>query len=172
MLCVAIPLAAADLFVKATEPTQPWAYHQRSYGWLVLSVGTARGHVRWSRRSRPCSSRPLQAFSPAGILGNSLSAAWNDMQVPNPLRDRRRPTRSIAFNLADVWALAGILAARARDRHLADPEPRPAAADGTKCAPRAGRAFGGSSSDSRSLIVWTNLDVRVENVEYDEEGCR
>src|SRR5262245_50227973 len=38
MFAVALPLAAADLVVKASEPTQPWAYHQRSIGWLVFCL--------------------------------------------------------------------------------------------------------------------------------------
>jgi lipoprotein signal peptidase len=45
----------------------------------------------------------------AGILGNSLSAAWNDMAVPNPLVLGGEHA-FIAFNLADVWALSGIFA--------------------------------------------------------------
>jgi len=42
------------------------------------------------------------------VLGNTLSAAWNDLTVPNPIVVRGE-TGVIAFNLADVWALLGIV---------------------------------------------------------------
>jgi hypothetical protein len=108
MLSVAIPLAAADLFVKATVPTQPWAYHQRSLAWLVLSVCLLTGMFLIAQiPSLPVA--PAAGVLAAGILGNALSAAWNDMAVPNPLLIGGDDP-SIAFNLADVWALSGILA--------------------------------------------------------------
>src|SRR5690606_12950196 len=37
-LLVALPLAAADLAVKATWPTPWWAYHQRSLAWVLLCL--------------------------------------------------------------------------------------------------------------------------------------
>ena len=43
MLGVALPLATADLVVKANEPTEPWAYHERSLGWLLLSLSCSAG---------------------------------------------------------------------------------------------------------------------------------
>ena len=43
MLCVALPLAAADRLVKTTIPTPQWAYHERSFGWLALSLGLFAG---------------------------------------------------------------------------------------------------------------------------------
>ena len=43
MLCVSLPLVAADLYVKATEPTPDWAYHDRSLGWLALSIALFGG---------------------------------------------------------------------------------------------------------------------------------
>jgi hypothetical protein len=108
MLGVAVPLATVDLVVKATEPTAPWAYHQRSYAWLVLSVALLAGMVVISQIPSRLVA-PAAGILAAGILGNGLSAAWNDMEVPNPLvvgGDRA----FIAFNLADVWALTGIVA--------------------------------------------------------------
>jgi len=102
MLCVALPLAAADLLVKASIPTEPWAYHERSLGWLALSLGLFAALIAISRI-------PSALVAPAaGLLGNSFSAAWNSMEVPNPLIagvDRGL----IAFNPADVFVLAGIL---------------------------------------------------------------
>jgi len=106
MLGVALPLAAADLFVKASEPTEVWAYHERSFGWLLLSVSLLAGMVAIARIPSLLVA-PAAGVLAGGLLGNSLSAAWNEMKVPNPLvfgGDRG----VIAFNLADIWALVGI----------------------------------------------------------------
>jgi hypothetical protein len=105
MLGVALPLAASDLLVKAIEPTEAWAYHERSFVWLLFSGSLLVGMV-------VIASIPSLLVAPAagvlagGLLGNSLSAVWNGMLVPNPLTfssDRG----VIAFNLADIWVLAG-----------------------------------------------------------------
>lgn len=107
MLGVALPLAAADLLVKAREPTEPWAYHERSLGWLLLSVSLLAGMVVITRIPSALVP-PAAGVLAAGLLGNSISAAWNGMVVPNPLvlvGDRS----VIAFNLADLWAIAGIV---------------------------------------------------------------
>ncbi len=106
MLGVALPLAAADLFVKASEPTEAWAYHERSFGWLLLSLSLLAGMVVIARIPSLLVA-PAAGVLAGGLLGNSLSAAWNEMKVPSPLvfaGDRDL----IAFNLADLWALAGI----------------------------------------------------------------
>ncbi len=108
MLCVALPLAAADLLVKASIPTEPWAYHERSLGWLALSLGLFAALIAISRIPSALVA-PAAGLLAAGLLGNSSSAAWNSMEVPNPLIagvDRGL----IAFNPADVFVLAGILA--------------------------------------------------------------
>ena len=107
MLGVAVPLAAADLVVKARVPTPPWAYHQRSLGWLALSVGLFVA-LLFVTRIPTALVAPAAGLLAGGLLGNSLSAAWNGMEVPNPLVatvDRG----VIAFNLADIFALTGIL---------------------------------------------------------------
>lgn len=106
MLGVAIPLAAADLFVKATIPTESWAYHQRSIGWLVLSLVLLAGMLVVVRIPSRLVA-PAAGVLAAGLLGNCLSAAWNGMEVPNPLVIGGTHAL-IAFNLADVWVLAGI----------------------------------------------------------------
>lgn len=108
MLSVAVPLAAADLFVKATIPTQPWAYHERSIAWLFLSFALFAAMILVAQIPSLLVA-PAAGVLAAGILGNSLSAAWNDMEVPNPLL-AGGSNPYIAFNLADIWALAGILA--------------------------------------------------------------
>lgn len=108
MLSVAVPLAAVDLFVKATMPTQPWAYHERSIAWLFLSLALFGGMILIAQIPSLLVA-PAAGVLAAGILGNSLSAAWNDMRVPNPLL-AGGANPYIAFNLADIWALTGILA--------------------------------------------------------------
>ena len=107
MLCVALPLAAADLFVKASEPTQPWAYHERSLGWLVLSLALLAGML--VRRPDPVASRGAGRGRPR----RRASSATASRPPGTAWRCRTRSsstasTRSVAFNLADVWALAGI----------------------------------------------------------------
>jgi hypothetical protein len=106
MFGVALPLAAADLFVKASEPTEAWAYHQRSLAWLLLSFSMLVGMVVVTRIPSRLVA-PAAGILAAGLLGNSLSAAWNGMEVPNPLVFVGGHSL-IAFNLADIWALAGI----------------------------------------------------------------
>ena len=108
MLCVALPLAAADLLVKASIPTAPWAYHERSLGWLALSLGLFAGMIAVTRIPSALVA-PAAGLLAAGLLGNGSSAAWNGMEVPNPFvagGDRG----VIAFNLADVLALTGTFA--------------------------------------------------------------
>ncbi|MCY7302987.1 MAG: hypothetical protein LH654_08105 [Thermoleophilia bacterium] len=105
---MALPLAIADLLVKATMPTAAWAHHERSLGWLVLSLGLFAAMIAVSLIPSALVA-PAAGFLAAGLLGNSFSAAWNGMKVPNPLvvsGDRGL----IAFNPADVFALAGTFA--------------------------------------------------------------
>lgn len=107
MLCVALPLAAADLLVKAYATTEPWAYHERSLLWLALSISLLAGMAVVTRIPSVLVA-PAAGVVAGGVLGNSLSAAWNEMEVPNPLI-LGGDSVIVAFNLADVWALTGIL---------------------------------------------------------------
>jgi hypothetical protein len=107
MLCVALPLTALDLYVKASRPTEYWAYHQRSYAWLLLSVSLLAGMILVARIPSLVVA-PAAGVLAAGLLGNALSAAWNGMEVPNPLVFESDHAL-IAFNLADIWAVLGIL---------------------------------------------------------------
>ena len=90
MLGVALPLAAADLVVKASEPTEPWAYHERSLGWLLLSLSLlARNDGRHpdsvaGRRSRCRRSRRRPARQ---LLLGRLERHGG----AEPARPRRRP---------------------------------------------------------------------------------
>lgn len=106
VLGVALPLAAVDLWLKTAQPTEPWAYHERSYAWLVLSVSLAAGLVLLTRIPSLLIP-PAAGVLTGGLLGNVLSASWNDMRIPNPIViEGSRAV--VAFNLADVWALTGI----------------------------------------------------------------
>lgn len=106
VLAVALPLAAADLWLKIAQPTEPWAYHERSFTWLALSVFLAAGLVLLTRIPALLVP-PAAGLLAGGLLGNVLSASWNGMRVPNPIVfDGGRTV--VAFNLADVWALTGI----------------------------------------------------------------
>ncbi len=106
VLAVALPLAAADLWVKTARPTAPWAYHERSLAWLALSVALVAGLALLTRVPSPFVP-PAAGVLVGGLLGNALSASWNEMRVPNPLVLGDGGT-VVAFNLADVWALTGI----------------------------------------------------------------
>lgn len=102
VVLVALPLAAADLAVKAALPTDPAFYHHRSHAWVVLSVCL----VALALLATRLPSR-LFAFAAgvlvAGLAGNLVSAARHADLVPNPFVADR-----IAFNLADTFVLAGI----------------------------------------------------------------
>jgi lipoprotein signal peptidase len=70
---------------------------------------------------------PAAGVLAGGVLGNTLSAAWYGMRVPNPLVVTG-DSAVIAFNLADIFALVGILTLVSvmgvwlvRNRHLLPP---------------------------------------------------
>lgn len=106
-LGVALPLAAADLALKLVRPGPDWASHQRSLGWLVLCVvvlACLTAVLRVPSDLVP----PAVGVLAGGVLGNALSAAWNGLQVPNPIVVTGERA-VVAFNLADVWVLGGLL---------------------------------------------------------------
>jgi lipoprotein signal peptidase len=123
VLFVALPLAAADLAWKHLATTPPWAYHPRGVGWLILSVvlmAIAIGAARFSSLIVAVAAGVMVG----GVLGNVVSAAWNGLQVPDPIIVLS-PHAVIAFNLADVFASTGILmltgvlaVALVRNRHV------------------------------------------------------
>jgi uncharacterized membrane protein len=97
-----VGLAATDLLVKDIVATRSWDYHQRSHGWSLAAVSLlAIVLALIVLRSR------LVALSAGivagGILGNLVSAHGHGGEVANPLI-----LGSVAFNLADVFVLAGI----------------------------------------------------------------
>lgn len=140
VLAVALPLAGADLLWKRIATTPAWAYHARSPAWLALSLGLVAGAVALSLvRSRLVV--PAAGLLAGGVLGNALSAAWNGLRVPDPIIASSHDA-VIAFNLADVFTLAGLLALTSalstvlvRNRHLL-PTPRKARATRTRALRR------------------------------------
>jgi lipoprotein signal peptidase len=123
VLAVALPLAVADLVWKGVATTPAWAYHPRSPGWLLLCLLLVIGALVVVRV--PSAVVPLAAgLLAGGVLGNALSAAWNGLRVPDPII-AVAGTSVIAFNLADVFTLIGIISltsalavALIRHRHL------------------------------------------------------
>lgn len=123
----AVVLVAADQVVKATVSTPVWAYHQRSYGWVVLSVAVLAG--AFFLTLVPSRAVALAAgIMSAGAIGNLVSARLDGNRVPNPLVIGNYE-RGFAFNLADVCFLVGnlllmatliVMLVRRRDR-LAPP---------------------------------------------------
>ena len=100
-------LAAADLALKATIPTAPWYFHERSGVWVVGSFALLIAALALVRV--PSSAVALGAgVMSGGVAGNLLSAHWNDNSVPNPLVLGDH-VNGIAFNAADVFILVGNL---------------------------------------------------------------
>ena len=147
-----------------------WAFHERSYGWLVLSLAMLAGMVCVARvpsRARRARRRRLCA---GGLLGNCLSAAWNGMEVPNPLvlgsgdadlsrstwpTSGRSPGSSLLVLAIGLWLI--------RNRALI---PAPAEVRATR-----GRAF----RPPLRLIVPSagqNARLRVDTIEYDGKDVR
>ncbi len=107
LLSIAAPLAAIDLAHKLTAPTEEWAYHPRSPAWIAMSAAVALGCLALTR----VPSAPVAAMAgilAAGAAGNGISAVMWERGVPNPLLvDLGEAV--IAFNLADVVTLIGVL---------------------------------------------------------------
>ena len=130
LLFVAAPaavLASVDLVVKFQVPTESWAFHHRSQAWVVLSVVVLFGAF-----SLTLVRSGAVAFAAGvmcgGVIGNLVSAGADGNWVPNPLVIGNYE-RGLAFNLADVFFLAGnvllmatliVMVVRRRDR-LAPP---------------------------------------------------
>jgi hypothetical protein len=106
LLVVAVPLAAADLWVKTAATTPDWAYHERSTGWIALCVILLPSLLLVTRIPSALVP-PAAGLLAAGVLGNVTSAAWNGLYVPNPIVVHGE-RGFVAFNLADVFAVVGI----------------------------------------------------------------
>jgi hypothetical protein len=106
-LLLATPLIAVDLWLKAEALTPDWAYHERSPAWILMCIALVHGLVLVTRIPAALVP-PGAAVLLAGVLGNVLSAAWNDFEVPNPILIRGDGS-VIAFNLADLYTLVGVI---------------------------------------------------------------
>jgi hypothetical protein len=106
LLAVALPLAAADLLHKALATTPPWAYHERGGAWIVLSGLVVLGCLALVRVPSPAVAAAAGLLA-AGAAGNGTAALAWERGIPNPLVWESR-SHVAAFNLADVFTLAGI----------------------------------------------------------------
>ena len=98
-------LASVDLVVKFKVPTESWAFHHRSQAWFVLSVVVLVGGFSLALvRSRAVAL--AAGVMCGGVIGNLVSARADENWVPNPLVIGNYE-RGLAFNLADVFFLAG-----------------------------------------------------------------
>ena len=107
VVCVAVPLAAIDLYVKSVVPTNPLYLHHRSGAWMILAAVVLLFMLLLTRLP----SRFLAASAgvlAAGVLGNLISARLHHGLVPNPFVIINKDWVT-AFNLADLFALAGIV---------------------------------------------------------------
>lgn len=108
VLLAASGLAAVDLNTKLVLETPPWAYHERSLAWvgfcLVILLGVAALSLVPSRLVAAAAG-----ITGGGVLGNLLSAQWNDSVVANPFFLGGRTDDWIAFNVADILVLVGVL---------------------------------------------------------------
>ncbi len=102
-----MPLVVADLWLKSEWTTPAWAYHQRGVAWVVLCVALIP-FVLLVARIPASLVPPAAALLLAGILGNLLSALSSGLLVPNPIVVRGEDTE-LAFNLADLYAIVGIV---------------------------------------------------------------
>ena len=108
-LGIAIPLTLADLAVKRFAATPEWAYHDRSLSWLALCIFLLAALVLLVRVPSAFVP-PAAGILAAGVLGNAISAASSyRFAVPNPLIVTTANS-VIAFNLADVFVMVGLLA--------------------------------------------------------------
>jgi hypothetical protein len=106
-LGLAIPLIVADLWVKSNAIVPEWAYHERGPAWVALCAGLVLLLLLLTRIPSAVVP-PAIALAVAGLLGNVLSAVQNDLAVPNPLL-LTGAGGQLAFNLADLYALVGIV---------------------------------------------------------------
>lgn len=106
VVILAVPLAGIDLLVKFVLPTAPIFFHRRSADWMILSVVMLVVALLLTRLP----SRLLAGGAgllAAGVLGNLVSARLHHGLVPNPFVVALGDLE-LAFNLADLFVLAGI----------------------------------------------------------------
>jgi uncharacterized membrane protein YjfL (UPF0719 family) len=107
----AVVLAGADLIVKAALPAG--LEHHRSPAWAAASLILLLVAFLVTRLPSRLLALAAGVFA-GGLLGNLASAATHDRVVPNPF-----VVGGLAFNLADVLLLAGIVLGIAATMRLA-----------------------------------------------------
>ena|SRR5215475_2031043 len=107
LVLLAMPLAGVDLLVKAVLPTDPYFFHQRSGTWMMASAFLLVLALLLARLPSRLLAASAGLFA-AGVLGNLVSALVHHGLVPNPFVIYGRD-QELAFNLADLYVLAGIL---------------------------------------------------------------
>ena len=107
LLGIAAPLAAVDLAHKTAAETPYWGYHVRSGAWIALAVLVFTGCLLLVRIPALAVAGSAGVLA-GGVAGNAVSAVRWDAGIPNPLVVDREHY-AIAFNLADVFTLCGIL---------------------------------------------------------------
>ncbi len=106
VLVAAVVLSAIDLQLNSVLTTPDWAYHHRSGAWVAACLVTLAGTVVATRV--PSAAVAVGAgLLAGGVLGNLVSALVNGGSVPDPLLIGTHI--GIAFNIADVFTLSGIL---------------------------------------------------------------
>lgn len=101
MIRLACLLVCVDAAAKLLLPTQPWAQHGRSLGWLIAGVVGCL-LFGWAATVRPV-ALPASLLA-AGTAGNVLFALAGP--VPNPFLFQADGIM-VAFNVADVSLVAG-----------------------------------------------------------------
>jgi hypothetical protein len=106
-IALAALLAAADLAHKTAAATPEWGYHMRSDEWLALTTAVVLGCVLLVRVPSWAVAAAAGVLA-GGASGNALSAVGSGEGVPNPIVVGGSDFL-IAFNLADVFTLSGIV---------------------------------------------------------------
>ena len=103
VLVTALVLAGTDLVVQAAVAADSSFAHHRSYAWVEVSVGLFVFALLLARLPSRLLAAGAGVFA-GGLLGNLVSAAMHGRAVANPF-----VVGDVAFNLADVFVLAGIV---------------------------------------------------------------
>ena len=118
-VAVMVALAAADLAVKASLPSDPALAHHRTQAWIGLSFGILLLVLLCTRLPSRLFAVGAGVFA-GGIVGNLGSAALHHRVIPNPF-----VVGEVAFNLADTLIVSGLFLAglaimvlAVRHRHL------------------------------------------------------
>jgi hypothetical protein len=102
----AAALAAADFALKTAVATPSLFLHERSPAWTALSGALLLACIATARIDSTLLS-VAAGVTAGGVVGNAISWLVHDGNVPNPLF--ANIGAGIAFNLADVFVVAGLI---------------------------------------------------------------